>query len=86
MPVFSKPLRLSPEEQREVDLRLKRGIIRPSPSEYASPALVPRKRDGSPRDSINFIKLNSGVEKQHYPMLLIQDILDELAEATVFSD
>ena len=71
VPVFTRPFRLSPLEQEEVDIQvddwLKRGIIRPSHSEYASPALIARKRDGSPRLCINFKKLNAKVEKQHFP-------------------
>ena len=68
----------------QVDDWLKRGIIRPSHSEYASPALIARKRDGSLRPCINSKKLNAKVEKQHFPAPLIEDVLDDLAEAKVF--
>ena len=88
IPVYTRPFRLSPEEQGEVDVQvedwLRRGIIRKSRSEYSSPVVVARKHDGSPRVCINFKKLNNKVEKQHFPAPLIEDVLDDLAEATVF--
>ncbi|GFT71540.1 hypothetical protein TNCV_18311 [Trichonephila clavipes] len=43
------------------------------------------QKDGSPRVCIDFRKLNRVLVKDHYPLPLIEDILDELQDTRVFS-
>ncbi|GFS66999.1 transposon Tf2-6 polyprotein [Trichonephila clavipes] len=52
-------------------------LLNPSPS---SP-----QKDGSPRVCIDFRKLNRVLVKDHYPLPLIEDILDKLQDTRVFS-
>ncbi|GFT61157.1 hypothetical protein TNCV_3484271 [Trichonephila clavipes] len=52
-------------------------MLKPSPS---SP-----QKDGSPRVCIDFRKLNRVLVKDHYPLPLIEDILDKLQDTRVFS-
>ncbi|GFV32641.1 transposon Ty3-I Gag-Pol polyprotein [Trichonephila clavipes] len=55
----------------------RRDVEKPSPS---SP-----QKDGSPRVCIDFRKLNRVLVKDHYPLPLIEDILDKLQDTRVFS-
>ncbi|GFX03501.1 hypothetical protein TNCV_4750861 [Trichonephila clavipes] len=43
------------------------------------------QKDGSPRVCIDFRKLNRVLVKDHYPLPLIEDILDKLQDTRVFS-
>ncbi|GFU06581.1 transposon Ty3-G Gag-Pol polyprotein [Trichonephila clavipes] len=60
-------------------------LLEPCSSAYASQVLVVRKKDGSPRVCIDFRKLNRVLVKDHYPLPLIEDILDKLQDTRVFS-
>ncbi|GFT38215.1 transposon Tf2-8 polyprotein [Trichonephila clavipes] len=64
---------------------IQNGVIEPCSSAYASQVLVVRKKDGSPRVCIDFRKLNRVLVKDHYPLPLIEDILDKLQDTRVFS-
>ena len=54
-------------------------------SEYASPIVVVRKKDGSSHVCIDYRKLNRVIEKDSHPLPLIEDLLDKLEDACVFS-
>ena len=88
-PVFSRPRRLAPAEKETVDKQVKEwldeGIIEPSCSEYASPVVVVKKKDGSSRLCVDYRRINKIVVKDRYPLPLIEDVLDKLQEARVFS-
>ncbi|XP_033318430.1 uncharacterized protein K02A2.6-like [Bombus bifarius] len=81
-PVVRRPRRLAPSEKKEVDelmeLWTNEGTIKPSNSEYASPIVVVRKKDGSIRVCVDFRELNELIECPHFPLPLIDDILDAL--------
>ena len=87
--IYQRPRRLPPVErvivEKQVHDWLEDGIIEPCSFEYASPVVVVKKKDGSPRVCIDYRKLNRVVVKDRYPLPLIEDQLDKLQDAKVFS-
>ncbi|GFW41089.1 uncharacterized protein K02A2.6-like [Trichonephila clavipes] len=81
-PIYHSPRRLSFTERDLVDKQIdgwaQKGIIEPCSSAYATQVLVVRKKDDSPRVYIDFRKLYRVLVKDHYPLLLIEDILYKL--------
>ena len=81
--------RLSPAEnaevRRQVSDGLRRGIIEPSASPYGTPVLFVRKKDGSLRMCVDYRALNKITVKNKYPLPRIDDLLDQLHGASVFS-
>lgn len=89
IPVALRPRRVSPKEQQEIDEQmnewLEEGIIRVSFSEYASPLVLVRKKDGKLRICVDYRLLNKKILKDEYPLPIIDDHVDKLAGARVFS-
>jgi hypothetical protein len=81
--------RLSVEEteecERTVDELLSKGHIRPSCSPYASPVLFVRKKEGPYRMVIDYRALNKITIHDRYPLPRIDDLLDKLKGAKIFS-
>ncbi|GFX23987.1 transposon Tf2-11 polyprotein [Trichonephila clavipes] len=88
-PIYHSPRRLPFTERDIVDKQIdewtQNGVIEPCSSAYASQVLVVHKKDGSLRVCIDFRKLNRVLVKDHYPLPLIEDILDKLQDSRVFS-
>ncbi|GFW74499.1 hypothetical protein TNCV_2413981 [Trichonephila clavipes] len=87
-PVCQHPRQLAFTERQEVNKQiewLSEGIIRPSSSEYASPIVMVKKKDGSSRMCIDYRKLNQKLVKDKFPIHIIEDVLDTLQEAKVYS-
>ncbi|GFV08244.1 transposon Tf2-9 polyprotein [Trichonephila clavipes] len=88
-PIYHSPRRLPFTERDIVDKQIdewtQNGVIEPCSSAYASQVLVVHKKDGSTRVCIDFRKLNRVLVKDHYPLPLIEDILDKLQDTRVFS-
>jgi hypothetical protein len=81
--------RLSPVEREEVTATLKqllsKGFIEPSTSAYASPILFVRKKEGTLRMVVDYRGVNKITERNQYPLPRIDDLLDQLNGARVFS-
>ena len=89
VPPFKPIYRLSPAEnaevQRQVAEGLQRQIIEPSSSPYGAPVLFVRKKDSSLRMCVDYRALNKITTKNKYPLPRIDDLLDQLHGASVFS-
>ena len=64
---------------------LKSGQIRPSNSPMASPFFFVKKKDGALQPVQDYWKLNEMMIKNHYPLSLIQELIDKLKLSKVFS-
>ena len=88
-PVHRSPYRLSPVEtkemERQVEDLLAKGFIVPSSSPYASPILFVAKPNGALRMCVYYRRLNTQTIKQRWPLPRIDQLLDSLHGATVFS-
>ncbi|GBM25400.1 Transposon Ty3-I Gag-Pol polyprotein [Araneus ventricosus] len=89
VPVYQPARRLSfPENQavnKQIDEWLDQGIVRQSSSEYASPIVLVKKKDGTARLCVDYRKLNRKLVKDRFPLPLIEDVLDKLQDAKVYS-
>jgi hypothetical protein len=64
---------------------LARGIIEKSASSYSSPIVIVPKKDGTRRMCIDFKRLNAQTTKDNYPMPTIEENLNRMSGARVFS-
>ena len=80
---------IQPQQYKEVQKHLKEmldiGAIRCSNSPWASPVVLFRKKDGSLRFCIDFRKLNAWTVKDAYSIPCIEDALDSLNRACIFT-
>ena len=88
-PVSVAPYRMSPLELKELKSQLEdliqKHFIRPSVSPWGAPVLLVKKKDGSMRLCIDYRQLNKVTIKNKYPLPRIDDLLDQLKGACVFS-
>jgi len=76
-------------ELKELKVRLQelveKGFIRLSTLPWGAPVLFVRKKDGSMRLCINYRQLNQVTLKNKYPLPRVDDLLDQLRGALIFS-
>lgn len=74
------------EKVREIITSLtEREIIRPSISEFASPIVLTRKKNGEISMCVDYRALNKAMMPDNYPLPLIEDQLDMLRDKCFFS-
>ncbi|KAL0287147.1 UNVERIFIED_CONTAM: Transposon Ty3-G Gag-Pol polyprotein [Sesamum calycinum] len=88
-PISIAPYRMAPVEwqelKKQVEELLGKGFIRPSTSPWGEPVLFAKKKDGSMRLCVDFRQLNRVTMKIKYPLPRIDNLLDQLKGATIFS-
>ena len=88
-PIKQRSYRTSPDQQdfikNEIGEMLKKGIISPTSSPWASPVVIVPKKNGKKRFCVDFRKLNEVTEKDVYPLPVIDDLLDSFQGAKWFT-
>jgi len=87
--IHQRPYRLAHHQKNAMEDLVKQllqaQMIRPSVSPYSSPVILVKKKDNTWRLCVDFRQLNSNTIKNKYPIPIIEDLLDELFGAQVFS-
>jgi hypothetical protein len=68
-----------------IDDHLATGTIRPSQSPIRAPVLFTKKKDGALRMVMDYRRLNAVMRKDQYPILRINDLLECLGKASIFT-
>jgi hypothetical protein len=88
-PVAVQPYRyprlVKDELERQCQEMLQQGIIRPSSSAFSSPVLLVKKHDGSWRFYVDYRALNAHTVCDMFPILVIEERLDELRGSRFFT-
>ena len=79
------PLGFEKEEEKHLSAMLAAGVVRPSVSEWSSPPVLVRKKDGGVRWCIDYRQLNDVTKKDVFPLPLIEECIDTLSGTNYFS-
>ena len=88
-PISIAPYRMSPLElvelKKQLEELIEKSFIRPSVSPWGAPILLVKKKDGSMRLCVDYRQLNKVTVKNKYPLPRIDDLIDQVRGAAVFS-
>ena len=88
-PVSAAPYRMAPAElvelKKQTEDLLEKKFIKPSASSWGAPVLLVKKKDESSRLCVDYQQLNKLTIKNKYPLPKIDELLDQLRGAAVFS-
>ena len=88
-PQWARPRRLAPDMRKEVrheiDYILKQGLIREFSSPWAAPIVTARRKNGNLGLAMDYRRLNRLAQPQHHPLPLMDDLVDHLTDAKLFS-
>lgn len=73
------------ELKKQLEDLLENIFVRPSMSPWGAPVLLVKKKDGSMRLCVDYRQLNKVTSKNKYPLLRIDDLMDQLVGARAFS-
>nr|KYP62982.1 Transposon Ty3-G Gag-Pol polyprotein [Cajanus cajan] len=83
------PYRMAPAEffelKKQIEELLEKQMIRPSVSPWGAPVLLVKKKDGGVRLCVDYRQLNKLTIKNKYPLPRIDDLMDQLRGASIFS-
>jgi len=81
--------RMSPIElaelKKQLEELLEKRFVRPSVSPWGEPMLLVKKKNGTMRLCVDYRQLNKVMIKNKYPLPRIDDLMDQLVGACVFS-
>ena len=88
-PIRSMPYRQGPAARtfvkKEIDKMLEANVIEPAASEWASPVVLAPKKDGTLRFCVDYRRLNAVTIPDTYPLPRMDDCIDSLGDATIFT-
>jgi hypothetical protein len=88
-PISIASYRMAPTELAELKMQLEdllsKQFIRPSVSPWGAPVLLVKKKDGGSRLCVDYRQLNKATIKNRYPLPCIDDLMDQLRGASIFS-
>lgn len=88
-PFRLRPYRYNSAQKDDIESQVKQllsnGWIRESQSPYASPVLLVKKKTGDWRLCVDYRKLNALTVKNKFPLLVIDEMLDDLVGAKWFT-
>ena len=79
------PIGFQEEEDKLLEKMISSGVIEESASDWASPSVLVRKKDGSVRWCIDYRAVNTVTLKDAYPLPNITECLDTLSGSEFFS-
>jgi len=83
------PYRIAPVElvelKKQIEDLLEKKFIRPSSSPWRAPVLLVKIKDGSFKLCVDYRQQNKLTIKNKYPLPIIENLLDQMRGARVFS-
>jgi len=89
LPLRAQTYRTGPFKRQnisdQINKMLKLNVIAPSHSTWARPVVIVPKKNGKARFCIDYRRLNNITNKDAYPLPRVEDCLDSLGDAQVFT-